>query len=381
MISLGLSAKEQALFHQGLRESHQIRCRVYVVDLNGAHVEDVSDTFQDGQVNFDAYADFHRDLSLTLLSRSFLSFETGSPTVGINFAQLQVRVLYGVYSDAYPEWVWVPVFTGPITDFSRDEDTVSITAVSKEKLHRKAKWLAKTYLKGTRMVDIVRDLVWLNGEKDYILPEWTAKVAKPTPINAGTDVWAFLLSCKKTWPKGVMTFDGWGRFKLFALNNSVRWIFKSGPGGDVKSKPKITYTMSDEFCNACRVIGAIPAKAKSPVVATYVAPASHPMSPQSLSRAGRSQFFGKEIRDDNVTTYARAAEIAKQTVEEGLVVSTSVEMETLGIPHLELWDLVRIKTDQLDAPFRLMKFSLSLSTGMMTVGYNSRISKWKKRRK
>lgn len=379
MISLGLSPARQRLFEQALVSAHEIKFRVRVLDLNHRLIDDVTDQFLDGQVNVDGSRTPHRDLTLSLASKGLMAFESGNFSTGTNYSTRMMEVLYGVENRALGDAVWVPVFVGPITSFSREDATVNITAVSKEQLMMTKQWKARTYPKGTGKIAMITDLLRRNGETRIDMPPWPAKSDKPMTITAEAVVWDYLFMLGHSWGSGLLTYDSRGYAKLFATSLQNRWTFRGGEGGSLLSQPKMSYSMGEEFTNAARVYGKVTTTGTKPAYGEYVAPASHPLSPAAMSRGGVPQYWGTIMRDAEVANNRDATNLAKSLVEQGMIQSTTAEFDALPIPHLESWDMVTVSGDHFSSPFRLKKFSLPLnSSNPMTVGYTARVSKWRK---
>src|SRR5690606_35115590 len=89
----------------------------------------VSSRLVAGEVMGDVSQDVTRSLSLGLVDpEGKLRFEGRSPARGAVFADRFVSVEYGVFVPELDEWVDVPVFWGPVTDFSRSGHLVTIEA-------------------------------------------------------------------------------------------------------------------------------------------------------------------------------------------------------------------------------------------------------------
>lgn len=379
MIPLGLNAEDMKLFTASLKQSHQISIRCYILDLDHNHVEDVTDQFKDGQVNVDGTQVPDRDLTCTLVTQDLMSFESGNISTGSSFATRLIQVFYGVRSELLDRWVWVPVFTGPISGFSRDGATVEITAQGKEALFQGVAWKSRTFAKGTLKSYILRDLLVRYGESRVDVPTINVKSDRAITLGPNVVLWDYLQSIARSWGSGRLIYDGRGRVKYFNYSSRVMWRFRQGEGGTLLGDPKITYQMPDEFYNCARVYGATPRKSTKRIFAEYVAPRTHPLSPVSMSRRGVPQYFARVETDDQITTQAAANAWVRNTVNNSLLGSVDVQAESLVIPHLEPWDVCSIQGDSYNSNFRLMKFSIPLNaSGRMTIGHHARVSKWRR---
>lgn len=380
MITLGLTAQDERLFNAGLAESHDIKIRAYILDLNHNHIEDVSDRFIDGQVNVDTSRDVTHDLSITLADRGLMTFESGTFSTGSNYARYMIQVFYGVKSRSFPQWVWVPVFCGPIQSFSREEAVVTMTAQGKESLLRTKSWVNRAYVKGILKTALIEDILRKNGETRFEFPSWSTKTDRPVTLTPEKEVWPFLQSLAGSWGTGRLTYDARGYARLFAYNfDASRWNFKGGQGGTLSTVPNLTYSVTEDFVNAARVYGPTPSGTTKQVFGEYVAPADNPLSPRMMARNGVPQYYAEIVRDANVTTNADAQKLAKALVDQSLMQTIQVTFECLPVPTLEPWDVVTVTTSNYSTPFLLNQFSLPLNdSNNMTVGFNSKVSRWKR---
>jgi hypothetical protein len=139
------------------------------------------------------------------------------------------------------------------------------------------------------------------------------------------------------------------------------------------SLPQVTYAQNDEFCNVVEVIGGKPkgkGKKVKKVHVKVVAPRSHPMSPWNLGRNGTPRYVPQTIEDDSIKSKKDARALAKRTLDRALDQSVSVTFDSLPIPYLEEFDLLKFQTRTSAGKFRLKQMSIPLTVdGTSSIGY------------
>ena len=180
------------------------------------------------------------------------------------------------------------------------------------------------------------------------------------------------------------------------------------------TEPRVTYDF-DSVRNTVEVLGALPEAGLKRVRAVAIAPRNHPLSPHNLARNGEPRYLVEVIETglsvhrrvmpgwaDNklqikrwrhresdrihgamVKRKKRAQEIANRRLDEFLRLSVEVETDCLPQPHLELGDLVLLKSKTAGRfEFRYKRGSLPLgSSSGMSIGFNKRLRILKKKRK
>lgn len=386
MISLGLTAREQELFNLSLVRSHSVKVRVYLMDLSHRHISDLTEFFVDGQVNVDATGDVittpTRDATLTLLPTASLPFETFKFTIAPAYSAYLVKVFYGVRSELLDRWVWVPVFCGNVDGYNRTADAVNLTAKDKSIILMGTRsWKNQSFSKGTVKTSLLRSVLNSQGETMLDIPSWSDKTDKPMTLLDSTPVWEFVQKVAKGMSGGAtLGYDPQGVLRLYKPSSSKKWTFQGGDDGCMLNQPEVNYNRGEDFFNSARLYGGTPAKAKKPIIAEYTAPRNHPLSPWSLARNGAPQYFAKVESDTQITTQKDADTYVKAHVDQALMGAIEVKLDSLVVPHLEPGDVCGLYSHSYHETFKLTRFSIPLNaTGSMSVGYNSRVSKWWRR--
>lgn len=358
-----------------LLDHHSIRVKVLVLDLEMNPVgKPLTAVVLDGQVNVDADAEVTRSASLTVLDAAAqLTFDSNSPAAGALYADRMLRIIYGVRSPG-GEWVDVPVITGPVTRFSRDGEIVSIEVQGKEVLSMGAAWRTRTYGKNEKKVDVIRNILYNEGERHFSFPQDSGKMPGPKTIAFASVPWKEAKKVATSMGKQLF-YDGSGRAVLREIPGSVVFTFAAGGVNgvlpSVESTPKVEFS-TDEVRNAVRVVGKKPKGQTRKVTGTAVAPRDHPLSPQRLGRNGEGRYLAEFVEDSSIGTDEAAQKVARNKLDDNLAQLVGVRFDALPIPHLDPGDKVSLRTaDFTIDKIRLGQFSIPLTTaGAMSVGYH-----------
>lgn len=381
-----------------LRQTHSMRVTVDVLDLDHKPIATISNRIIDGSVNVSLEGEVTRSATLTVLDPdSRLDFDSDSPADGAIYADRMLRIKYGIrHADLNGgAWVDVPIFTGPVVNFSRDGIRVTIECQGKELLARGLAWRAKVYKGGQRKIAVIEDVMrTFAGERFFNLPTGGATlpviqnlstadhlVPADRSVTPNTQPWAFVTALAKG--MGVQLFyDGEGRLVLRQWPGASAYTFATGTGGAIRTAPKVTFT-TGEVRNAFRVTGKFTltlgmTSYTGPSTPSYLAVAkdSHPLSPRRLGRNGVPRYLAEFITDDSVGSVAEAKQVAETRLEAALMSVVNITCDTLVVPHLDAGDVITVKTDDYSLSQRLNSFSIPLTAGSpMTLGYNRRLTK------
>lgn len=372
-MSLGLTGGERTAFEQTLRETHELRARIYVLNLSGASLGEVTSRLLDGQVNFDTSAETTRQLTMSLDDPSHaLSMDSSSPADGALYADRMIRVEYGVYVPKLSRWVNVPIFTGPITGMTRNGSQVDLSCLGKEHLAGGQAWRPLTLKQGTNIGNAIKTILRERaGETSFAFPTVTAKLGKHgVSLGALSSPWAVATQLARSIGRQLY-YDGAGVCRMRRPPNGVLFTFN---GDVVLSDPAVTYDLGS-IINAVLVKGKKGAKGKKSIGASAVAARNHPLSPYSLGRAGEPRYYVEVVDNDAIKTKKKAREIARNTLRGHLFEGVTCDFDALPQPHLEPLDVVRLDTEGTSVTFVLHKASIPLShSGVMSVGTTKRVT-------
>lgn len=369
MYPLSLSTAERLLYERGLCDVHSMRVRVRVLDMDQNFLGESTSRVLSGQVDFDANADVTRSCNLTILdSDHMLNLDSSSVFGGSLFLDRMVQIWYGVYSRHLPKWVDVPIFTGPITEMSRDGDVVNLTGKGKESLLMDPASTHRTWRAGSYKTTVLRELLGMFGEAYMDIPHQTTKTTKNLTVAPSTIPWDYIQSVARSWGSGRIVYDGAGVARFIGPDNRSRWSFKTGDGGTILSKPKLQYDVS-KAKNLVVVLGATPSKGGKQISGLAHAPQTHPLSSSNLGRNGVRRYLREDISDSSITTAAAAVKLAEETLQDRLAGGTQLDFTAIPVPHLEPYDYVTVNSGTWSTSSTMTAFTLPLTAdGVMTVG-------------
>jgi hypothetical protein len=358
-----------------LARTHNIRISVRLLDLDHNLIDDLSDMFVSGQVNFDATADITRSLDLTLFDpfRS-VALDPGSPSATGVYIAYMIQIEY-VVEDPWnltplglPIEYTIPLFTGPIDDVDREPVYVKIKALGKERLALDNVWKVITYSGTAKKWSVIKHLI------NEVAGESRAIAGLPTnnnerlgdPLELTRDQRPMAVARKLANELGYqLFFDGRG-FPIMRPwpDGNPSFIFKMN---HLSGEPTVAYDMA-RIVNAVEVIGKAPAKGMTAPQYIAVAAPSHPLSPQNLGRAGHPRYLWKKMNVNGRTADA-VTKVALQELRDGLLAGVDVKFDGLPIPLLEESDLGRLETDEIAQDFKYKKWSIPLTPDTASYGY------------
>lgn len=396
---------------EALRSSHEVSVSAEVYTSDDVLLERYdADNLPiiEGQVDVDDEAEIKRQLMLSLANVSETSTDPGSPGSALQ-AKRQLRVLYSVlvpHEDGTSDWVDVDVFYGPITRVKRGETTVEVEAQSKETFLLPPNRLLRSLIPneddtrtvetedGERVVTVEEDskitsyhagaliktLAKRHGETRLRVPRGDRKLPEDAKLfdraSQETGVWPLMVAIAG--PKQLLyTADGWLTLRTRRQNNPA-WVFKDGNDGTVISAPVVEWDMTT-FRNVVE-LRAFQKKQgnekENPTLRVVVSlENSHPLSPRSLARKGHPRELVEVIASDDVyADGAQARNDARAHLERIAHEALNVSFDCFPIPHLEPGDLVALDLDgQRRTTFAARKFTLPLTPGTMSMGYNRKV--------
>ena len=397
MIDLGLRPEERRALLRTLRDSHQRRITVTMRNRNEDAQEAirVSSRLVAGEVMGDVSQDVTRSLSLGLVDpEGKLRFEGRSPAHGAVFADRFVSVEYGVFvPDEIGDWVDVPVFWGPVTDFSRNGHLVTIEAQGKERLMLAPHYATEGYTlpKGLRVDEAIRRVARKTGERRFNLPRIDRKLSNPRTVSARAEPWKVInggeedargrkiAGIVERAPGNRFAFyDGAGRLTVRRRNQNPAITIRDSR--DLVEAPDIQYDNLDAI-NTVVVRGREPdGKGKKRARAKVTLPDGHPISPVSLRRNGENRHM-TEFVDTELRTDLECANRARQILRRRSAQGVDAELRVVPNPLLEELDVIRLATDEYDFEFPLRHWVLPLTDGPMTLATRRRTDRRLKARK
>lgn len=400
MIDLGLSRQEHRWLDQTLAGSYMLRVRVFLCNLDGDHITNLSWRLLGGAVNVDANAEVSRTATVELLDpHRGMAIVPDSPADGGVFLDNMIEIVHEVWVPQMDEWVQIPTFKGPIVSISPADEIITLECDGKERLALGQAWRASIYKKGHRRVNVIKAILTrYAGEDQFTMPTLAGKrLPRDMRVARQQVPWKV---CKKT-ARGLdhqLFYNGRGRAVLRTPPSKPVFTFRDGPGGTVMTPPQVTYALG-EVTNAVYVVGGFPrqpvdkatdktdtekesANANEPkpkrITAEAVAPRDHPLSPANLGPGDSERYLVETVEDDSLRSKAEALEVALRRLRRLLTRHIEVAFDARPVWYLEERDMVRVHTSQFAAPFVLDTFSLPLlANENMSVGYRRRMKRRK----
>jgi hypothetical protein len=375
MIPLGLRASELRALQATLIKTHRLHIDIELMTLSHSHIGILTNYLLDGQIDVDNTQDVTRQLSMTLMDdRHHLPFDTDSPADTALFMDRMIRVVYKVLVGG--SWVGIPVFTGPITGLQRNGPQVIVTAQSKEVLAMGNVWPSITLHKNLRKTDAITRLLKEAGEdnRHLYIHDLPSKLPHHMSLHHTQRYWMLARSLARGMNRQLY-YDGGGICRLRSYPGVV-YTFRDTT--NVIGDPQITYGAGT--ANTVIVTGATPKGHKTPITATAVAPAAHPLSPWRLGRNGQARHIlldGAPIDVPTIKHQGEADAYAKRRLDDALMQQVDVQFDVVPgcVALLDHGDLCHLTTEHMTVAFRLSKFSLPLRDGeSASVGYHKNVS-------
>lgn len=386
MIQLPLTSVDLKTYRSLLINSHIMRARVSILDRNEGVLADINQSSRifllDGGVQVDSTADVTRQLSLTVLDpEGRILFDPSTPSSDQLFIDRFLRVNYSIWVPTLTKWIDCPVFWGPITKLEQDGQMINIEGMGKESLLLDPclMWTSRTWKKGTKITDIIKNILNMRGENRMTIPDLNAKILKPLSITGEDQGWLIINKLAKDLDRQAY-YDGSGRFQL--RKRPEQSVYDFNYGVDVLTRPVMPYDFTT-LRNIVQVRGPQPQDKKAArIVYTAKLPTQHSASAQALSRNGVPRPMVTIIDSDNVKKLADAKDQANNALDHASVMGGDITFDSLVIPFLEENDPVGLISPDGKSGMGMKQFTIPLLPGeSMSVGYHKKINVRRVRRR
>ena len=224
--------------------------------------------------------------------------------------------------------------------------------------------------KGYPKTRVLTDILDGAGETRLDIPQRKDKTIEPVTIASREQPWNRLQGMARALGSVRLWYDAHGTCRLTNLRSQPVYTFRRGDGGNILSDPTLDVDL-DNLRNIVVVTGGVPAGAKGRIQKVAQPEARHPFHAKNLGRNGKGRYIREDITDDAITSNEVAQNLANDKLWEHLQATISVEFESLVIPHLEPWDVIRVEAGEWTWETQVGKFSIPLTTdGTMSVGKN-----------
>ncbi len=360
MIKIGKGKAGRKAILRLMREPHNIKMRISLLSLDHDYLRDLTPHFADGSVTIDAGAETSRALDLALFDPfNKVDISPDSPSRSSVYIAAMIKVVYVIGDPTWSEQYSIPIFCGPIDDVERDNAYLSVKCLGKESLSLNNAWHAKTFKKGEKKTDVIREVLRrYAGETKFNIPNLKAVLPNDIKLNREKSPWSVAQKIAKS--MGMQLFyDGRGYATLRKRpKNPVLTLDESL----LTSFPKASYDL-ENVINAVQVIGKKPKKAKKKIKYTAVAQRRHPLSPWRLGRGTAPRYLWLVIEDDSIESKKEAKRIAKRELGQGLLAGIEVTADAIPHPALQELDPVKYKCGDFSSRAPLRKFTIPMTAG------------------
>lgn len=336
---------------------HRISVEVYILDTSRRWLHNMTDSLVSGAVDIDVEGETTRFGKMALLDpQQRLSLDLNGVGWGSNMSNRLVQIVYRVSAMDWSRSYACPIFTGPITDASRDGAILNIEFKGME-----------YFMQGGVLVDSSLPAGWFRSQYITYMALGSGLVGaadysggggvmySPWAFEAGDNLWS---RCKELAASGGFNifFNGDGVLQLRPKTRDPVIVLDTTW---LTEEPQFNLDIS-KLRNLVRVEGAnIPG---TDIMMSYEAwpPASHPFSPQSLAVNGVNRLIPHLIKDSSLATWADIINTAWNNLHWDLLVAQTDTAVVPVIPFLEEYDVITLSHPKLWSSSPLSKATIPL---------------------
>ncbi len=345
--------------------SHSMRTEAYLMDINHNYLQNLSGLVVGGQVNISAQAEVTRSGSIDLYDPfNSVQIDTDSPINGANYYTKMVQIWHSIWgpetSEAQRAKFRVPVFTGPIADFSRSGSYLSLALLGKEKLADHQVWNPVQVFNGRYKHEIIE---WMmrerSGENYFEITPGPTRYGADYIFDRPANLWDEIQEAASSMGFNLF-YNGAGFMCLRPYSDDTVYEFRDGQGGSILTEPQIKYDDTNQV-NVVQIV--------TPLAASIsVLPGEHPLNHERIGRVtagphpGRKPRHFSEIRKiEDPIPHNDALAIGNGVLADLAAQQLKIDMEVLAVPILEEGDMVRItKQNAYSFPIRMKETSIPL---------------------
>lgn len=383
-----LTAPQRRAYMDTVTGSHHRRIEIVLLTLDGKPVRDLTESFLGGSIQGDVDRTPVEVCDVDVLDvDEHLDWSNGRQR------HFKLRVIDSRFVPALDEWVEAVVFTGPVWDFDRQGDVVSLVAQGSERLAMGSLRNVFHRPRKTKATSVIRDLLAAAGAQpqDRRIPSQQARLPESVTIgvNRGkkkedkrkrrilraTPVedtyWQTAAEIAEAIDRELYS-DGRGRFVLGpATTRPAAWV-----AGEVLLSP-VTEKRVDaaEWPNTWLVVGANPKGPKPQVQVQVQLPPKHPASADSMAWHGKPRDVTVRIENSHLRTKQQARRLGQKYRDRAMRELTEYEVNTLPVvPWLRPNATITAPTSRGRVQVRVRQWTLPLGPGAdpLTIGANRR---------
>lgn len=380
MQQLGLSAADFKQYVTHLRSaSIGVTIQARLLDLAGGLREQMFGVIG-GTINVDTTQAGQPVRSATLIlsdPNHSMAWDSDSPGLGAATINNQIRLEHVTYVPALGRRVVCPLMTGPVSadkGFTRSGSQVTLNVDGRETLMLGQAFRTKSYGKGSKRTDALKDILWFyGGSPTGLIPDLPARLPAPLSIGRTTVPWEAAQQLARGLNRQLY-FNAAGQAVLRPIPGHATHIVREGDNGpyfsDVLGEVQVNWGLTSGWYNVVEVIGAT---ANTRAIA--YPPTSHMLHPQNMGANGAWNVRLHTETNNTVRTVPEAQARANTLMNEMLMTSAQVTAITKCFPFLEEDDVVRFQLSSGDTNQRLSKMSIDLAGTGMSLGYGHQFHK------
>jgi hypothetical protein len=394
-----LGPDEYAKYWQTVRSSHLIRYTIITLDENEDELGSLTLPHESklisGQRDIDTSQTPTRSLTIDVMDpHAEIALHPNHPSEFGIFMNRFLQVLRGVYVQGLQRWIDVPIFRGPVTKFTRDQERCHIEAKGKELLFvaPHLMWRVKSFKKGEAIIDVIKEIMQAKGERHFDFPDLDRPLPKHLSVGRHQEPWPVLKRLAHSLNRHLY-YDGRGTAKLREYPHNPLHVFKDGVGGTLLSRPSFEYD-HESVRNLVEVLGPKPSgKKQKRIRAIARLNERNPVSPESLAWNGEDRFLVESIDIDAPTPpdesdkeekkqrihealvhrQRYAEELAKRRLKQLSMDSLTVQAEVVPLGDLEEFDSYALEWEGDHFEGRVTQTTLPFHSENMTLGFLRRV--------
>lgn len=363
MLHVGGAAVQAAYERCLVTPGHRREISTLITDLDGNVLHHSSSGLEErvlsgGEVNFDVKRKPRRILNLPLFDpRGHVDAKRSK----------MIQVIDSRFVSELGRWIDVEVFTGPIQPTTtRNGPELHIVAHGLEVQAMGAPMHTITIDDKTKKTAAIRRLLGSAGESFFGgIPDMPRTTAKRIVVHHLDPVWPVCERLAASMNR-VLFYNGRGRPIMRPRSGKAVFEFDERHLlGEVEiGRPK------ELGPNTFECIGKDPKGPKKAPRAVAYLPVNHENSPHELKRNDQKLYIPRSEKREHAKTHAECAEVVQRWRKDAMRVQTTYQFDSIPIPHLEEYDLVRVKTSAGTIYVRMEQwtFPLSAEADPMTVG-------------
>lgn len=306
-----------------------------------------------------------------------MAWDSDSPGLGAATINNQIRLEHVTYVPALGRQVVCPLMTGPVSPdkgFSRSGTQVTVNIDGRETLMLGQALRPRSYTKGARRTDVLKDLLWFyGGSPTGLIPDLPARLPDPLSVGRTTVPWQVAQQLAKSLNRQLF-FDAAGNAVLRPIPSHATYVIREGDNGpytsDVTGEAQVNWGMPSGWYNTVEVIGA-----SANIRAIAYPPPSNQLHPQNMGANGAWNVRLHQEANATIRTVSEAQARANTLMNDMLISSAQVTAITKCFPFLEEDDVVRFQLSSADTNQRLSKMAVDLAGTGMSLGYLQRFHK------